>query len=85
MDDFTLNKLFISQQYGYRANRSTELAALELMDRNLDNMNKNLTPINVYIDLLKAFDCLDHNILRSKLKFCGLNDNANRLLKISIR
>ena len=70
-----------SQQYGYRENRSTELAALELMDRNLDNMNRNLTPVNVYIDLSKAFDCLDHNILLSKLKFYGLNDNAIKLLK----
>ena len=40
----TLNKLFISHQYGYRVNRSTEIAALALMDRNIDNMNKNLTP-----------------------------------------
>ena len=79
-DYFTLNKLFTSQQYGYRENRSTKLAALELMDRNLDNMNRNF--FNVYIDLSKAFDCLDHNILLSKLKFYGLNDNAIKLLKI---
>ena len=71
-DYFTLNKLFTSQQYGYRENRSTELAALELMDRNL---------VNVYIDLSKAFDYLDHNILLSKLKFYGLNENAIKLLK----
>ena len=30
-DYFTLNKLFTSQQYGYRANKSTDLAALELI------------------------------------------------------
>ena len=59
-----LTDYFTSQQYGYRANRSTELAALELMDKNLDNMNRNLTPVNVYIDLSKAFDCLDHNAIR---------------------
>ena len=79
MDNSTLNKLFTSQQYGYRAYRSTELAALELMDRILDNMNRNLTPVNVYIDLSKAFYCLD--ILPLKLKFYGLNDNAIRLFK----
>ena len=79
MDYFTLNKIFTSQQYGYRANRSTELAALEL--RNIDNMNRNLTPVNVNIGLSKAFDCLEQNILLSKLKLYGLNDNAITLLK----
>ena len=81
MDYFTSNKLFSSQQYGFRPNRSTELAALELMDRNIDNMNQNFSPINIYIDLCKAFDCLDHAILISKLKYYGLNDNAIKLLK----
>ena len=49
MDYFTLNKLFTSLQYGYRANRSTELAVLKVMDINIDNMNRNLMPVNVYI------------------------------------
>ena len=81
MDYFTSNELFSSQQYGFRPNRSIELAALELMDRNIDNMSQNFSPINIYIDLCKAFDCLDHAILFSKLKYYGLNDNANKLLK----
>ena len=83
MDYFALNKLFTSQQYGYRANRSNELAALELLHRNIDNMNRNLTPVNVYINLSKAFDCLDHNIVLSKLKCYGLSGDAIRLLKIT--
>ena len=90
-DYFTLNKLFTSQQYGYRENRSTELAALELMDRNLDNMNRNLTPVNVYIysldsgsgavllmlDLSAAFDTIDHGILLSRLNsLYGISGDA---------
>ena len=78
---FTSNELFSSQQFGFRANRSTELAALELMDRNIDKINQIFSPINIYIDLCKAFDCLDHVILLSKLKYYGLNDNAIKLLK----
>ena len=81
MHYFTSNKLFSSQQYGFRANRSTELAALGLMDRNINNMNKNLTPINIYVDLSKAFDCLNHDILLSKLRFYGLSDDALSFLK----
>ena len=81
MHYFSKNKLFSTQQYGFRPNRSTELAALELMDRNIDNMNKSRCPINIYVDLSKAFDSLDHNILLSKLKFYGLDDKAINLLR----
>ena len=81
MHYFSKNKLFSTQQYGFRPNRSTELAALELMDRNIDNMNKSQCPITIYIDLSKAFDSLDINILLSKLKFYGLDDKAINLLR----
>ena len=81
MDYFTSNELFLSQQYGFRPNRSTELAALELMDRNIDSMNQNFSPVNIYADLSKAFDCLDHAILLNKLKYYGVNDNAIKSLK----
>ena len=36
---FTSHKLLSNQQYGFRPNRSTELATLELMDRNINYMN----------------------------------------------
>ena len=44
-------------------------------------MNKNLIPINIYVDLSKAFDCFNHDILLSKLRFYSLSDNALSLLK----
>ena len=64
-----------------RSNRSTDLAALELMDRNIKNMNDNLWPVNIYLDFSKAFDSLIHIILLSKLKFYGIQQDALCLLK----
>ena len=76
---FSENKLFSNQQYGFWRNRSTELSALELMDRNMDNMNKSRCPI--ILDLSQAFDSMDHGILLSKLRFYGLDDKAINLLR----
>ena len=54
---FYIKRTISSQQYRFRPNRSTELAALELMDRNINNINQNFSPVNIYADLSKAFDC----------------------------
>ena len=78
---FITNNLFVPQQYGFRKKLSTELAALELIDRLLNQMNNHENPTNFYIDLSKAFDCLQHDILLEKLAFYGLTNKAIALLK----
>ena len=37
---------------------STEYAALELIDRIITHMDNNELPINIYLDISKAFDAL---------------------------
>ena len=58
--------LFSSQKYGFRKKSSTELAAIELLDRLLDQLNQQKILINFHLDLSKAFDGLNHNILIDK-------------------
>ena len=44
MEYFTFHNLLTSQRYGFRPNRSTEPAALELMNRNINFMNQGFCP-----------------------------------------
>ena len=78
---FHVNDLYSCSQYGFRKEHSTELAVLELTDRITHHLDKGTTPINVYLDLSKAFDTLDHNILLHKLKYYGIEGTALRLFE----
>ena len=78
---FTNNNLFSSQQYGFRKNASTELAALELIDRLLMQLKDFKIPVNFYMDLSKAFDSLSHDILLNKLTYYRVKNSANDLLR----
>ena len=76
---FNDTKLLFDNQYGFRPNHSTEYAALELIDRIVMQMDKNNVPVNIFLDLSKAFDTIDHTILLNKLRYYG-NDDAGLLL-----
>ena len=79
---FQNNKSFFSSQYGFRKEHSTELACIEIVDRIIMSLDENETPINIYLDLSKAFDTLNHNILLSKLRYYGIKYTEYSLFKI---
>lgn len=80
-DYFTDNNLFFSGQYGFRSRHSTELASVELVDKILDIMKSGEIPISIFMDLSKAFDTLDHNILLHKLDHYGVRNNSLKLFQ----
>ena len=77
---FEDNHLFCKSQYGFRKRHSTELACLELTDKLYGLMDKSKIPIGIFLDLSKAFDTLNHQILIKKLDFNGVSKQANKLL-----
>ena len=78
---FERNDLLTQHQYGFRKNHSTEFAAMELIDRVANLLELGKIPFNLYIDLSKAFDVLNHDILLSKLEFYGLNELTIKFIK----
>nr|CAH7717665.1 unnamed protein product [Callosobruchus chinensis]CAH7730660.1 unnamed protein product [Callosobruchus chinensis] len=68
------NKLFPVHQSGFRTGHSTTTALLHLTDEILRNLDKRYGVLLVLLDLSKAFDTVNHEILLSKLKFYGMSD-----------
>ena len=68
------HKLLNLYQCGFRRNHSTELAAIAFLDYIRCGMDLGLLTGAVFIDLRKAFDSVDHEILISKLESYGLRD-----------
>ena len=75
-----MQNLLFDNQYTFRTEHSTEFAAVELTNRIIAQMEKNEIPINVYLNLSKAFDTLDHMILE-KLEYHGVKGEALSLIR----
>ena len=80
-EHFHVNNLYFSSQYGFRKKHSTELAVLEVTYRITNQLDHSITPMNIYLDLSKAFDTLDHDILLNRLQYYGVNGSALALFR----
>ena len=80
-DYMCTNNLLTIEQFGFRTGHSTELAAIQLIDHLTKQMDMGKVPTNIYIDLSKAFDTLDHSILLDKLTYYGVCGLENLLLR----
>ena len=61
--------------------KSTEHAILQLANQIHQSFEQDKSTIGVFIDLSKAFDTVDHNILLKKLSFYGVRNNNLKLFK----
>lgn len=74
-----LNILF-PQQYGFRKGRSTGDALNKYLQYVYSSLDRNTPVLSFFLDFKKAFDCVNHDILMSKLYYYGLRGPIFNLL-----
>ena len=68
-------------QFGFRENYSTELAVAEVCNDIIENIENNKINCSIFLDLKKAFDSVNHNILLDKLYKYGIRGEPHKLLE----
>ena len=69
------------KQWGFRSLHSTALALIDCTKDWLINIDKGNSNFAVFLDIKKAFDTVDHEILLQKSKFYGIMSNELKFFK----
>ena len=72
-----INKVLFKYQYGFRKLYSTTLALFEITDKIIQYLDEGNYCISTFVDLTKAFDTVDHELLLQKLEHYGIRGHAN--------
>ena len=74
-------KILYTNQFGFRRNHSTFHTLASMCQKITDALDKGEHVCGVFVDLQKAFDTVDHEILLAKLQHYGIRDKAFSLFK----
>ena len=67
------NKILNDRQFGFRKDNSTTYLMLDLFDNIYSAKEKGKRPAIIFLDIKKAFDTVNHDILLKKLRHYGIS------------
>ena len=71
------HNLLYKFQFGFRGKHGTDIALIVLVDKIMSAFNDGEMVLGVFLDLSKAFDTVDHDILLNKLDTYGSRGTAH--------
>jgi hypothetical protein len=67
-----MNEILALEQFGFRKGSNIENAVFSLTDSILTALNRRQYVEGIFCDLSKAFDCVNHEIILTKLHYYGI-------------
>ena len=81
MSFFSKTNLLTDKQFGFRNNHSTYMPIMLIQDLITKSLEESKYVAGIYLDLCKAFDTVDRNILINKLDKYGIKGKAIQILE----
>ena len=76
-----MNEIFYLCQFGFRKNHSTSHALIHLLNEISSATDQRETTVDIFCDLFKGFDTIDHDTLFTKLEHYSIRDAALQWIK----
>ena len=74
-------KIYVDFQFGFRPDHSTVMALTEMTDSVRCLLDSGYYVLGLFVDLSKAFDTVDHDILLYKLSQYGIRGHSNNFFR----